>query len=107
MRYQFVIIGGGFFGCAVALHLRRTGFERILLIEREADLLQRASYANQARVHNGYHYPRSFLTACRSRINLPRFCRDYDFAVRKDFVALYAVATSRSKVIPQQFERFM
>ena len=29
----------------------------------DADLMQRASYANQARVHNGYHYPRSLLTA--------------------------------------------
>jgi glycine/D-amino acid oxidase-like deaminating enzyme len=105
--YQFAVIGGGFFGCAVALHLRRRGFERIALIERESQLLTRASYRNQARVHNGCHYPRSYLTAYRSRINLPRFCRDYEFAVKTDFVMLYAVAARRSKVIPRQFERFM
>ena len=107
MTYQAAIIGGGFFGCAIALHLRRRGYERVLLVEREPSLLMRASYCNQARVHNGYHYPRSFLTAYRSRINLPRFCRDYGFAVKKDFVQLYAVAAKRSKVLPQQFERFM
>jgi len=107
MEYQCAIIGGGFFGCAIALHLRRRGFERIALIEREAQLLMRASYRNQARVHNGYHYPRSYLTAYRSRINLPRFCRDYSFAVKTDFVMLYAIAAKRSKVLPLQFERFM
>jgi glycine/D-amino acid oxidase-like deaminating enzyme len=106
MRYQFAIIGGGFFGCAVALHLRLRGFDRIALIERESQLLTRASYRNQARVHNGCHYPRSYLTAYRSRVNLPRFCRDYGFAVKTDFVMLYAVAARRSKVIPRQFERF-
>ena len=107
MTYQFAVIGGGFFGCAIALHLRRRGYEHVALIERESQLLTRASYRNQARVHNGYHYPRSYLTAYRSRVNLPRFCRDYGFAVKTDFVMLYSVAAKRSKVIPQQFERFM
>jgi glycine/D-amino acid oxidase-like deaminating enzyme len=107
MTQQFVIIGGGFFGCAIALHLRRLGFERVMLVERESALLTRASYCNQARVHNGYHYPRSLLTASRSRINLPRFRRDYGFAVKTDFTSLYAIASRRSKVIPRQFERFM
>jgi len=107
MHYQFAIIGGGFFGCAIALHLRRRGFERIALIERESQLLTRASYRNQARVHNGYHYPRSYLTAYRSRVNLPKFCRDYGFAVKTDFAMLYAIAARRSKILPLQFERFM
>jgi glycine/D-amino acid oxidase-like deaminating enzyme len=107
LKYQFAVIGGGFFGCAVTLHLRKRGFDQIALIERESELLTRASYRNQARVHNGYHYPRSYVTAYRSRINLPRFCRDYGFAVKTDFVMLYAIASRRSKVIPRQFEHFM
>jgi glycine/D-amino acid oxidase-like deaminating enzyme len=107
MSYQFVVIGGGFFGCAVALHLRRRGFEHVALIEREPQLLARSSYRNQARVHNGCHYPRSYLTASRSRINMPRFCREYGPAVRKDFTMLYAIAAERSRVTPHQFERFM
>jgi len=107
MAYEIAIIGGGFYGCAIGLHLRRRGYSRIILVERESQLLTRASYSNQARIHNGYHYPRSYLTAYRSRVNLPRFCRDYGFAVYTDFVMLYAIAAKRSKVIPQQFERFM
>jgi glycine/D-amino acid oxidase-like deaminating enzyme len=107
MIYQAAIVGGGFFGCAIALHLRRLGFKRIALIEREPELLTRASYCNQARVHSGCHYPRSYLTAYRSRFNLPRFRRDYGFAIKTDFVMLYAISARRSKVTPRQFEHFM
>ncbi|MDR5804202.1 MULTISPECIES: FAD-binding oxidoreductase [unclassified Caballeronia] len=102
-----VIIGGGFYGSAIAVYLaRQRGLRRICLVERGDDLLQRASYNNQARVHNGYHYPRSFTTAYRSRINLPKFVRDWPQAVKADFVKLYAIARRNSKVTAKQFQRF-
>lgn len=102
-----VIIGGGFYGAAIAIYLaRQRGLRRILLVERECALLARASYNNQARVHNGYHYPRSFTTAYRSRVNLPRFVRDWPQAIRRDFTKLYAIARRNSKVTARQFERF-
>ncbi len=102
-----VIIGGGFYGSAIAVYLaRQRGMKRIVLVEREKALLQRASYSNQARVHNGYHYPRSFTTAYRSRINLPRFIQDWPQAVKTDFTKLYAIARRNSKVTGKQFERF-
>lgn len=105
--HQAVVIGGGFYGAAIAIYLStQRGLDRVALIEREPALLQRASYNNQARVHNGYHYPRSFTTAYRSRINLPRFARDWPQAVKKDFTKLYAIARRNSKVTSRQFERF-
>jgi hypothetical protein len=69
-------------------------------------LLIRASYNNQARIHNGYHYPRSFTTAYRSQVNLPRFVRDWPQVVKQDFVKLYAIARRNSKVTAKQFVRF-
>lgn len=102
-----VIIGGGFYGAAIAIYLaRQRGLKDIVLVERESALLTRASYNNQARVHNGYHYPRSFTTAYRSRVNLPKFLRDWPEAVRQDFTKLYAIARRNSKVTAKQFERF-
>ncbi|MDR5831961.1 FAD-dependent oxidoreductase [Caballeronia sp. LP006] len=102
-----VIIGGGFYGSAIAIYLaRQRDFKRICLLEGESDLLQRASYNNQARVHNGYHYPRSFTTAYRSRINLPKFVRDWPQVVKADFTKLYAIARRNSKVTSKQFQRF-
>lgn len=105
--HEAVVIGGGFYGAAIAIHLaRRHGLRRVVLLERESGLLRRASYNNQARVHNGYHYPRSFTTAYRSRINLPRFIADWPQAVNRDFTKLYAIARHNSKITAHQFERF-
>lgn len=105
--YSAAVIGGGFYGATIAIYLaRQRGFKRVVLIERESALLTRASYTNQARVHNGYHYPRSFTTAYRSRINLPKFVQDWPQAVKKDFTKLYAIARRNSKVTSKQFERF-
>lgn len=102
-----VVIGGGFYGAAIAVYLaKQRGLKRIRLIEREPALLMRASYNNQARVHNGYHYPRSFTTAYRSRVNLPKFVQNWPEAVKQDFTKLYAIARRNSKVNAKQFERF-
>lgn len=104
---EAVIIGGGFYGAAIAIYLaKQRGLKRIILVERESALLTRASYNNQARIHNGYHYPRSFTTAYRSRVNLPHFVRDWPEAVKQDFTQLYAIARRNSKVTAKQFVRF-
>lgn len=107
VNHDAVVVGGGFYGAAIAIYLaKQRGVERIVLVERESALLTRASYNNQARVHNGYHYPRSFTTAYRSRANLPKFMRAWPSAVRKDITKLYAIARRNSKVTSRQFQRF-
>jgi glycine/D-amino acid oxidase-like deaminating enzyme len=103
--YDIAIIGGGWFGCAIADALKAR-YGRIVILEREAAPMRRASYNNQARIHNGYHYPRSLQTAYRSRMNFKLFARDYAECVESDFVKLYGIARQSSKVSPLQFERF-
>ncbi len=83
-QYDAVVIGGGFFGCQLSLYLKQY-MKAILILEKESDLLQRASFANQARVHNGYHYPRSILTALRSRVNFPQFVNEYRECIASNF----------------------
>ena len=104
-HYDAVIIGGGFFGCKIAIYLK-AHLDRILIVEREGDLLQRASYTNQARVHNGYHYPRSLLTAWRSKVNFPRFVEEYRDCIDNTFDKYYAIARTFSKVNAAQFQMF-
>ncbi len=104
--YDTIVVGGGFFGCSLALHLKREAGQRVVVLEREADLLQRASYVNQARVHNGYHYPRSLLTALRCRVNFPRFTEEYSECIVSDFDKYYAVGKLFSKVTGEQFRLF-
>lgn len=100
-----VVIGAGFFGCHVALQLRQMGMGRVVIADRESGLLRRASYVNQARVHNGYHYPRSLGTAARSRRNFARFCGDHPFAIASGFEKIYAIAR-QSRVSATQFAAF-
>lgn len=104
---QTIVVGGGFFGLRIALYLREElGVRNILVIEKEQSLMSRASYVNQARVHNGYHYPRSILTASRSATNFPRFVDEYESAIVSDFDKYYAIAKKLSKVNAQQFWSF-
>jgi glycine/D-amino acid oxidase-like deaminating enzyme len=100
-----IVVGGGFYGCHIALGLAELGFERIRLIEREPGIMRRASYVNQARVHNGYHYPRSLPTGISSRRNFARFVEDHAFAVLPDVEMIYGIAHS-SRVTGSQFDRY-
>lgn len=104
-NWDAIVIGGGFYGCITALYLQEHGHS-VVILEREDDLLQRASYANQARVHNGYHYPRNFMTAWRSLINFPRFVLDFKGCIDNSFEKIYAIARRHSKVNAYQFQQF-
>lgn len=101
-NYDIVIIGGGFFGCCLAAYMKHKGIN-ILLLEKERDLMLRSSAVNQARVHTGFHYPRSFVTALRSLANLPRFMLEFRTAITDNFTMLYAVALKGSKVGANRF----
>jgi glycine/D-amino acid oxidase-like deaminating enzyme len=103
--YAAVIVGGGFYGARLGLALRARG-GRVLLVEREGQLLGRASLRNQARVHNGYHYPRSILTSLRSRLNYARFLSEYGDCAYQSFTHYYAIGAGTSKVTAAQFSEF-
>ena len=105
MRRSAIIVGGGFYGCAIACHLAEQGWS-VTLLEREPELMSRASYVNQARLHNGYHYPRSFRTAIRSRANLPVFREVYGEAIAENFRMLYAIARISSHVDAMYYRQF-
>lgn len=102
---DITIIGGGFFGLYLAEYFSRLN-KKVLVVEKENDAMQRASYTNQARVHNGYHYPRSILTALRSRISFPRFVDEFESCIDSDFDKYYMISNRLGKVTPNQFEKF-
>jgi hypothetical protein len=66
MRSNIAIVGGGLTGCLAALEFADRG-HFVTIFEREADLLTRASIANEGKMHLGYTYSadRSFQTAKR------------------------------------------
>jgi glycine/D-amino acid oxidase-like deaminating enzyme len=103
--YDAIVIGAGFYGASIAVYLSDAG-ARVALLDRGPDLLTRASYANQARVHNGYHYPRSFLTGLRASVNFPRFVADFQDCIHDSFEQVYAIPHSNTKVSAHQFRSF-
>ncbi len=104
--HDVIIVGGGFYGSVLAAHAATALGLRTALLERGPSLLGRASYANQARVHGGYHYPRSLLTAYRSQANFERFLESFRDCVEGDFQSIYAVSRLFSNVTASQFRHF-
>ena len=99
------VIGGGFYGVRIAT-MTASGARTTSLFERDEHFLGRASFVNQARVHGGYHYPRSVLTALRARQLYARFHRDFAAAIGAPFVHLYAIARTQTHVGAREFEEF-
>ena len=79
-KYDRIIIGAGFYGLYAALHCGKKR-EKVLVLECDREPFQRATYINQARVHQGYHYPRSLSTAMKSAGYFERFNLDHFFCI--------------------------
>jgi L-2-hydroxyglutarate oxidase LhgO len=76
--YDYIIIGAGIYGLYITRKLtQKYPNKKICLLEYDSEPFQRASFINQARVHNGYHYPRSLSTALKSAHYYNRFNKDY------------------------------
>lgn len=104
-KYDAVVIGGGLFGAYAALYLHRKGL-RVCLLEKEQQLFRKASLVNQARLHGGYHYPRSIATARMSDENKQRFTQEHRDFINFSFQKYYAIDRYGSLTDAAQFERF-
>lgn len=105
MTYDKIIIGAGIYGLYAALRCGRAG-QRVLVLERDEAPFMRATYVNQARVHMGYHYPRSLSTAIKSAHYFERFCEDFGFCLFREFDQIYATAAHFSWTNAAEFVSF-
>ena len=69
-------------------------------------MFKKASIVNQARLHSGYHYPRSVATALMSDDNKARFTEEHRPFILFDFEKYYAIDRYGSFTDAAQFERF-
>ena len=104
-HFQKIIIGAGIYGLYAAIALAKRGYNT-LVIDCEVEPFLRGSYINQARLHNGYHYPRSYSTAIKSAKYFKRFIDDYNDCILFDFDQIYAVAQHFSWTNGEQFAKF-
>lgn len=104
---KVIIIGGGFYGTAISLYLRNFDFiKSITIYEKESNIISRASFINQARIHNGYHYPRSLSTGYRTHKNFDKFLAEWSDCINSKIESYYAISRKNSKVTSKQFLRF-
>ena len=104
-KYDKIIIGAGLYGLYSALYSCKKG-QNIIVLECDDAPFKRATYINQARVHQGYHYPRSISTALKSAGYFERFNKDYSFCVNKEFDQIYATSSQYSWSDGKQFKGF-
>ena len=105
MNYDKIIIGAGIYGLYSALFCGKKG-EKIIVLEKDDEAFKRATYINQARVHMGYHYPRSYSTAIKSANYFERFHNAYGFSELTEFDQIYATSTNFSWTNADQFRKF-
>ena len=105
MTYDKIILGAGLYGLYAAQKCGAAG-QRVLVLERDPAPFMRATYINQARVHMGYHYPRSYSTAIKSAHYFERFCNDYGFCLHTEFDQVYATSAHFSWTNAAEFRRF-
>ena len=104
-KYDRIVIGAGLYGLYSALFCGDRG-QSVLVLECDPTPFGRATYINQARVHQGYHYPRSLSTAMKSAGYFERFNLDYDFCINREFEKIYATSADFSWSDGIQFMQF-
>ena len=104
-KYDKIIIGAGLYGLYSALFCGQKG-QHILVLECDSAPFKRATYINQARVHQGYHYPRSLSTAVKSAGYFERFNKDFSFCINRSFKKIYATSDKYSWTNAKQFVKF-
>lgn len=104
-QFDKIIIGAGMYGLYSALFCAKKG-QNVIVLECDQTPFRRATYINQARVHQGYHYPRSISTAMKSAGYFERFNKDYAFCVNKEFDQIYATSSQYSWSDGKQFKEF-
>lgn len=100
-----LIIGAGLYGLYAALYCAKRG-QQVKVLELDDEPFGRATYINQARVHMGYHYPRSLSTAMKSAGYFRRFVEDYAFCILFDFQQVYATSKHFSWTDAVEFRKF-
>ena len=91
------VLGGGWYGCHIADRLIAEGYT-VELHERSDRLFSGASGGNPARLHLGFHYPRSRLTRAASQEHYRAFMTAYGHLTRAVPVNLYCIASHDSLI---------
>lgn len=108
--YDYLVVGAGIYGRYISRKLSQH-FDVVTIAKDDSLNFNQspqgtASLVNQARVHNGYHYPRSITTALHSVNYYERFKREFKAALIENFDQVYAIPKFGSMTSAKQFDKF-
>ena len=89
------ILGGGWYGCHLALAFTEDGHE-VELWEKADQLFSGASGGIPARLHEGFHYPRSAVTRAACQDHKQAFAERYGHLSAGVAVNIYGIAAQDS-----------
>jgi glycine/D-amino acid oxidase-like deaminating enzyme len=101
------IVGGGWYGCHLALSLRKKGYD-VTIKEKNGEIFSGISGQYGIRLHTGLHYPRSDKTRENCRTGFEQFKERYPELVVGHEHAYYGLGIkdadgNPSKVTPEEF----
>ena len=96
------IIGAGFYGCHIGLSLLREGHD-VHVFESKDSIFKGASGCIPARIHQGFHYPRSKKTRDACQAHAREFEEFYADFIKEIPTNIYAIAANKSLVDFDQY----
>ena len=103
---KVAIIGAGWYGCHLAYAFKKKGID-VKIFEKNSKIFNEASFYNQNRLHNGFHYPRSFKTRLQSKRGFRLFNIYYPELISNMDLSLYAIAENKSIIDFQTYKSIM
>ena len=99
--YDYLIIGGGFYGSYLASLLSKD--KKVLLIDKNISLMRKASFANQTRIHEGTHYLKSMETAYASKLYSSKLKKTFPEIIVENSEHYYAVPDEHNAINKEEF----
>ena len=94
---KVLVIGGGMYGCHLALSLKNKNIEEDLF-EKNKELFLESSGKNQYRLHQGFHYARNYITRNQSKKGFDIFLNLYGEFTKKVSKNYYFVPKENSLI---------
>ena len=99
------IIGCGIFGALTAIELSKKG-NKVTIYESLKKILNGASLNNQNRLHLGFHYPRSDITAQQCIKTFQDFKSEFKASINENFQNAYFIASKGSLTSAKKYLSF-
>ncbi len=105
-KISIAIVGAGWYGCHLALYLKKIG-HKIIIFEKNKDIFLGASGFNQFRLHVGFHYPRSSSTINEIKNNFDKFKKEYKKYIKFPKKNIYCIAKNKSLIDLETYKNIL